>query len=77
MTAPLKLDLVCAVEAAAILGVSRQRVAQLRDSGRFPEPVAITRSGAIWLKADVERFAAIPRPTGRPSLSPNGSTRES
>jgi hypothetical protein len=35
-------------EVAALLGVSRQRVAQLRSKRGFPAPVAELRSGPVW-----------------------------
>jgi len=47
-----------AQEAAAALGVSRQRFHQLRQSGRFPVPAADLRSGPVWSRSTVEGFAA-------------------
>lgn len=40
-------------EVAELLGVSRQRVAQLRTKRGFPAPVAELRSGPVW---DVSSF---------------------
>lgn len=45
-------------EAAALLGVSKQRLAQLLDShGDFPEPVARLAATPVWARADVEAWA--------------------
>lgn len=62
-------DLVSGVEAAEILGVSRQRVHQLSAGNpRFPRPVAKLASGSIWLRAGVEGFARTwERRPGRPA----------
>lgn len=44
-------------EAAEILGVSRQRVAEIRkDHGEFPAPVADLKSGPVWDRVEIERF---------------------
>lgn len=45
-------------EAAEILGVSSQRVSRLRLRKGFPEPVAVLRSGPVWLREQVEVFGA-------------------
>ncbi len=61
--------LVGAAEIAELLGVSRQRVAQLGERyDDFPAPVATITAGRIWARADVEAWmAAHPeRRTGRP-----------
>lgn len=62
-------ELVSGVEAAAILGVSRQRVHQLSAGhSMFPTPVARLASGSVWLRAGVEGFARRwPRKVGRPA----------
>ena len=53
-------------EAARILGVSRQRVRQLVDSGQLR--VAATVAGAKLLDSRrVSTFAAKPRQSGRPA----------
>jgi hypothetical protein len=45
-------------EAAAILGVSKQRVFQLRKANLdFPEPYQVLAATPIWTLRDVERFA--------------------
>lgn len=43
-------------EVAKRLGVSRQRVHQLRRSAGFPEPTATLAAGPIWESADIERW---------------------
>jgi hypothetical protein len=57
--APNYPDLVGAIEAAAILGVSRQRVHQLlRENPGFPEPLYHLRStGPLWVRQGIESFA--------------------
>lgn len=62
-------ELVSGVEAAAILGVSRQRVHQLSAEHRqFPPPVARLASGSVWLRSGVEGFARTStRKPGRPA----------
>lgn len=62
-------DLVSAVEAAEILGVSWQRVHQLSaEHSMFPTPVARLASGSVWLRTGVEGFAARwTRKVGRPA----------
>lgn len=50
--------LVAAKEAAALLGVTRQRLLQLIDAyDDFPAPVANLSAGRIWARADVEAWA--------------------
>jgi hypothetical protein len=52
------LPLVAGVaEAAGIMGWDKRRVVTYIDRGRFPEPIQALRSGRIWLRSDVERFA--------------------
>ncbi len=45
-----------ATEAAALLGVSRQRLYQLRSDGRFPAPLLELAGGPIWMRAAVDAF---------------------
>lgn len=54
--------LVAAHEIAQMLGVSRQRVSQLAATNGFPDPAAILMVGRIWLREDIEEWAAA---TGR------------
>jgi hypothetical protein len=64
---PAKLDLMGVTEVAHALGISRQRVTQLRHRHPlFPRPVAELFSGPVWYADDIRAFAEIPRPTGRP-----------
>jgi prophage regulatory protein len=51
-------DLVGAHEIAEILGVSRQRVQQLARTAGFPQPVAVLAMGKVWVRSDVEEWAA-------------------
>ena len=43
-------------EVAAMLGVSRQRLYELRSSGRFPEPVAELAATPLWLRSAIAAF---------------------
>lgn len=57
-------------EIAAMLGVSKQRVSELRSSDDFPQPVAELAAGPVWRRSTLERFILEwPRRPGRP-LSP-------
>ena len=49
-----------------ILGVSRQRAAQLAETQGFPAPVAELASGRIWRSQDVRLWSETPRRGGRP-----------
>lgn len=49
-------ELLGATEAAALLGVSRQRLHQLRSDGRFPSPLMELAGGPIWMRAAVDAF---------------------
>lgn len=57
-------------EAAARLGVSRQRLTRIiADYPDFPAPVAELSVGRIWASEDVDRWAAVnPRRPGRPRI---------
>jgi predicted DNA-binding transcriptional regulator AlpA len=60
-------------EIATLLGVSRQRVHQLRSTyADFPEPVADLASGPIWHERDISTWHATHavRPGGRPRSKP-------
>jgi len=57
--------LVGVAEVAEMLGVTRQRVGQLR--GRLPEPLATLRAGPVWERSAIEEFeTAWVRSPGRP-----------
>lgn len=45
-------------EAAEIMRWDKRRVITYVDRGSFPEPVQTLASGRLWLRADVEAFAA-------------------
>lgn len=49
--------LVGAAEAAKILGVTRQRVAQLAVTAGFPQPEVELSAGRIWSRHAIERWA--------------------
>lgn len=53
---PTLPELMSAAEIAEQLGVSRQRVHQLRDTAAFPAPLADLRGGAIWDAAAIRKF---------------------
>lgn len=55
-------------EVADILGVSKQRVSELRGGPGFPEPVTELAAGPVWRLSTLQRFVAEwPRRPGRPS----------
>ncbi|MEU7587485.1 hypothetical protein AB0A95_14425 [Micromonospora sp. NPDC049230] len=49
-------ELVAAGEILTMLGVGRSRFRQIQQHPAFPRPYAKLSVGAIWLKADVERY---------------------
>jgi hypothetical protein len=51
-------DLVGVSEAADIMGWDKRRVITYIDRGHFPEPIAALAGGRIWLREDVEAYAA-------------------
>jgi hypothetical protein len=53
-------------EVAARLNVSRSRVHFLRGRSEFPAPRWMLACGPIWDSNDIDTFAALPRPAGRP-----------
>jgi excisionase family DNA binding protein len=61
-----RLQLLSVPEAAAYLGVTNSRVQQFCQAGRLGQPV-----GDRWVirLAELERFAKIPRPVGRPPVA--------
>lgn len=64
---PQAQDLVGYAEAAKILEVSPQRVAQLaRERPDFPAPIASLSMGPVFTSASVETFGKLPRRGGRP-----------
>ncbi len=68
-------------DAAALLGVSRQRLHELRSSGRFPVPAAELGNSPVWLRSALDDFIARwrrqpgPRPTRSvPYVASDGTT---
>lgn len=54
-------------EVAGILGVSRQRVSELRAREDFPAPIAELAAGPVWRVSNLRRFIdEWPRKPGRP-----------
>jgi len=62
----MESDLAGVTEVGDILGVSRQRAAQLAETQGFPAPVADLASGRIWRVQDVRLWAETRRRGGRP-----------
>lgn len=58
LAAPLMPELVGAGEIAEMLGVSKQRVAQLRDRADFPVPIAVLKAGPVWTRDSLNQFLA-------------------
>ncbi|MET8155788.1 hypothetical protein ABZT47_05405 [Sphaerisporangium sp. NPDC005289] len=70
---PGRRDLVGAVEAGEILGVSRARVHQLAERPDFPAPLCVLAAGKLWARADIAAFAARwHRRPGRPRKPAEG-----
>jgi hypothetical protein len=54
-------------EVIKVLNVSRQRLHELRRSGRFPEPIAELAATPLWTRSTVDSFlAGWKRKPGRP-----------
>jgi hypothetical protein len=67
---PTLPELVGASEVGEMLGVSRQRVHQLREHDAFPAPLVEVAMGPLWDARAVEAFArAWSRRPGRPPLA--------
>ena len=49
-------DIVGSNEADEILGVSRQRLHELRAAGRFPDPLVELSATPIWLRPTIEAW---------------------
>ena len=45
------------IDVAEILGVSYQRVQQIHNAGRLPEPAHRDAVGPLWRKSDIEKWA--------------------
>lgn len=51
-------DVVGVAEVAEIMSWDKRRVVTYLDRGSFPEPLTALASGRIWLREDIEAFAA-------------------
>jgi hypothetical protein len=51
-------SLVGVAEAAEIMAWDKRRVITYIDRGHFPEPIAALAGGRVWLREDVEAYAA-------------------
>ena len=73
----LTIDVIPAVvgvaEAAEIMGWDKRRVITYIDRGSFPEPITTLASGRIWLREDVEEYAAQWRATHPRRKAPAGA----
>jgi hypothetical protein len=49
-------DVVGTTEVTKILGVSRQRLAELRRRSEFPEPIVDLAAGPVWLQTSIDAF---------------------
>lgn len=66
-TANIDHDIVDVAEIAKRLGMTAGAVHQLRRRhADFPVPAATLAVGPVWYWPGVERWAAVPRPAGRP-----------
>lgn len=64
---PTMPELMSAAEIAEELGISRQRVHQLRSMSSFPAPLADLRGGAVWDAVAIRKFGEYwERRPGRP-----------
>lgn len=60
-------EFVGVAEIADVLGVSRQRVSELRGRSGFPRPAADLAAGPVWRLSSLQRFVSDwPRRPGRP-----------
>lgn len=64
---PTYPEMLGVAEVAELLGVSKQRVFELRETGRLPTPIAELRAGPVWPRPAIERFIeSWERKPGRP-----------
>jgi hypothetical protein len=52
------IDFVGVTEAAELLGVSKQRVCQMRDEGKLPPIAGVIRGSKFWLWTQIDEFAS-------------------
>jgi predicted DNA-binding transcriptional regulator AlpA len=45
-------------EAADVMGWDKRRVITYIDRGRFPAPIQALASGRVWVRSEVEEYAA-------------------
>lgn len=76
-------ELAGVAEAAEVMGWDKRRVITYLDRGRFPAPVQALASGRVWVRADIERYAADwharrrARRSGAPREARGGAARPS
>lgn len=64
-------------EVAELLSVSKQRVTELRGSGKLPSPIADLRAGPVWPRPAIERWLeGWDRKPGRPKKQLQGVRRK-
>jgi len=51
-----EVDLVSTKDVVGILGVSTSTFQNFRERENFPEPLAVVGQGALWLRADIEKW---------------------
>jgi hypothetical protein len=51
-------SLVGLVEASELTGIGRQNLRQMRVRGKLPRPMAELAAGPVWLREDIEDWAA-------------------
>lgn len=51
-------DIVGSQEVTELLGITRQRLHELRTTGRFPEPMMHLAATPVWMRAAIDAFAA-------------------
>jgi len=51
-----ELDLVSTKDVVGILGVSTSTFQNFRERDGFPEALAVIGQGALWLRADIEKW---------------------
>ena len=57
---PLASHLVGLAEAAEMLGWDKRKLATYRKRGVFPEPVQELKSGPVWLRSQIIKYAKTP-----------------
>lgn len=57
MRVDARTELVIAVDIAARLGLTKQRIAQLAGEPRFPQPIGRLGRSDVWKWSTVERWA--------------------